>query len=92
MFTDFDYLIESLDMEALEIVLAMPLNEHDKRIALGYVIAKPLKGVQIAFPRKAHSTSYAKLLISHGIEIDEISETLEITTKTLKKYKVAANG
>lgn len=88
MFTDFDYFIDSLDLSALETVINMPLNDEEKKVALGYVITKKLEGVNMSFPKKNHATSYAKLLISKGIEVKIVAETLEITEKTLKKYKV----
>lgn len=87
MFTDFDYFKDSLDLEAIHKIMDMPLTEDEKRIAIGYVITKKLEGISICFPKKNHTTSYAKLLISKGIEISIVAESLEITEKTLKKYK-----
>lgn len=87
MFTDFDYFIEKLDLSEIEKVISMPLNDNDKKIALGFVIVKKLEGVSMTFPKKNHSTSFARLLLKRGICTKIVSKRLEITEKTLKKYK-----
>lgn len=87
MFTDFDYFIDSLDLDLIQRAINLPLSEEDRKIALGYVITKQLEGISMCFPKKNHATSYARLMIAQGIELTLISETLEITEKTLKKYK-----
>lgn len=91
MFTDFDYFIAKLDLNEIEKVISMPLNEDDKKIALGFVIVKHLEGVSMTFPKKNHSASFARLLLKRGVCTKIVSQRLEITEKTLKKYK-AKNG
>lgn len=87
MFTDFDYFIDSLNLSAIEKVISMPLSDEDKRVALGFVVMKPLEGVSMTFPRKSHLTSFAKLLVEMGADAKVVSLRLEITEKTLRKYK-----
>jgi len=87
-FTDFDYFMEAIDLEAVEKVVNLPIPADEKKIVLAYILSKPLEGTSITFPKKAHSTSYAKVLIARGVDIPIISDKLEITVKTLNKYKV----
>lgn len=87
MFTDFDYFIDTLNIEALEKILCMPLTEEEKKVAIGYVIVRPLEGVSMSFPKKNHLTAFAKLLITQGVETKIIANKLEIHERTIKKYK-----
>lgn len=87
MFTDFDYFMDSINMEAIQKIISMPLEDDEKRTAIAYILSKPLEGISINFPKKAHSTTYARLLMARGIEVDVVSQSLEITIKTLNKYK-----
>lgn len=92
MFTDFDYFIDKFDLEAIAKVISMPLSDEDKRIALGFVIVKPLEGVSMTFPKKNHTTSFARLLLSKGSNAKIVSRHLEITEKTLRKLNKELNG
>lgn len=85
MSTEFEYFYESIDIVKVEKVLSMPLTEEEKRLVLGYVLVRPLEGVRIKFPKKGHTTAFAKMLLEMGADLEEISRSLEITTKTLKK-------
>ena len=86
--TDFDYFMEAIDLDAVEKVMDLPIPDKEKKTVLAYILSKPLTGISITFPKKAHSTSYAKVLIARGVELPIIADTLELTIKTLNKYKV----
>lgn len=85
--TEFDLFINSLDIAALETAINLPISDDDKRITIGYIITRRLEGININFSKKNHATRYARVLISHGAEIKTVANKLEITEKTLKKFK-----
>lgn len=85
MSTEFEYFYESINIKNVEKVLSMPLTEEQRQLVLGYVLVRPLEGVRIKFPKKGHTTALAKMLLEIGADIEEVSRSLEITTKTLKK-------
>ena len=86
--TDFDYFMDAIDLSTIERVMDLPIPDEEKKIVLAYILSKPLEGISITFPKKAHNTSYAKVLIARGVELPIIADTLELTIKTLNKYKV----
>ena len=85
--TEFDTFAYNLPMEDLKKLINLDMEEDDKRVAVSYAICKHLEGVSISFPKKAHRTRYATVLLKNGIKAKVVSATMELTLKTVQKLE-----
>lgn len=71
---DFNYLIESVDVDMIHAIASSNIESEDKKTLIAYSIARKLEGITLYLPRKTHRTMYAKILAKYRFDTRSIQK------------------